>query len=96
MDDFPNGPPYIRFSKPLPFHPQIYATGEIECGFFDHSNWKPHYTLTTIFQVLKKFMDNPHVSEPTHELINPDAYNTLKKDKARYWRIVHSKRTDFR
>ena len=84
--NYPFSAPRVKFTGPRPFHPQIYATGEVAFEFLQI--WQPNFLIKRLLTELQKLLDNPSSKYNSHALIYPEAWQLFTKDPASYWEYV--------
>lgn len=87
--DYPHSPPSFKFLSPIPFHPNIYPSGELcisilhppgtdEYGYEDaNERWSPVQTPETILLSIISLFHDPNVDSPA----NIEAGKLLREEK---------------
>jgi ubiquitin-conjugating enzyme E2 A len=82
-DNYPQQPPDVHFMSPIPFHPNVYASGKICIDILQH-NWCSAYELSSVLTSLHALLVDPNPSSPA----NSEAARIFVEDRNEYRRRV--------
>jgi ubiquitin-conjugating enzyme E2 D/E len=82
-NDYPFSPPKINFATKI-YHPNIDHKGNVCISILRSSEWKPTYTIVTVFQGLVMLLAMPNPDDP----LVPEIAAIMMTDMYRYERIA--------
>jgi ubiquitin-conjugating enzyme E2 A len=62
---YPMSPPEVRFTKTIPFHPNVYNNGKI-CLDLLKQNWSPAYSIDAVMTSIHTLLQNPNPASPAN------------------------------
>ena len=64
--DYPNAPPAVKFTDPVPYHPNVYANGTI-CVDVLQDKWSPQYEVASVLAILQSLLGDPNPASPAND-----------------------------